>query len=140
MSCTSSQVWLINQTNLVIFWQFVKNSDKFVSIFFTYFIQQNQFGKLYFLKLKYLTFFASSVQLGQMLRILTNNCDRETICYISSRDLRINRLYFDVLNENRNSYLAIYYWNSNPLKYRTNSQNNLLLRVQKKKIEPIISF
>ena len=46
-------------------------------------------------------FFASSVQLGQMLRILTNICDRETICYISSRDLWINRLYFDISNENR---------------------------------------
>ena len=46
-------------------------------------------------------FFASSVQLGQMLLILTNICDRDTICYISSRDLWINRLYFDISNENR---------------------------------------
>ena len=52
-------------------------------------------------------FFASSVQLGQMLRILTNICDRETICYISSRDLWINRLYFDVSNEKRHSCLTM---------------------------------
>ena len=31
--------------------------------------------------------FSSSIQLGNMLKILANNCDRETIRYILARDL-----------------------------------------------------
>ena len=40
--------------------------------------------------------FPSAIQFGNMLKILTNNCDSETINYILSRDLSINRLYLSI--------------------------------------------
>ena len=43
---------------------------------------------------KIFNIFPSVIQLGNMLKILTNNCDRDTIKYIRSRDLWINCLYF----------------------------------------------
>ena len=36
------------------------------------------------------------IQLGNILEILTNNCDRDTINYIPARDLWVNRLYFSL--------------------------------------------
>ena len=41
---------------------------------------------------KIFNIFPSTVQLGNMSKILTNNCDRETLKYIPKRELRINRL------------------------------------------------
>ena len=41
---------------------------------------------------KIFNIFPSAVQLGHMSKILTNNCDRETLKYISKRELWINRL------------------------------------------------
>ena len=38
-------------------------------------------------KTKIFNIFPSAIQLGNMLKILTNNCDRDTIKYIPSRDL-----------------------------------------------------
>ena len=48
---------------------------------------------------KIFNIFPSAIQLGNMLKILTNNYDRETIKYIPSRDLWINRLYFAIANK-----------------------------------------
>ena len=36
---------------------------------------------------KFFNIFPSTIQLGNILKILTNNCDRETINYIAARDL-----------------------------------------------------
>ena len=41
---------------------------------------------------KFFSIFSSAIQLSNMLKILTNNCDRETINYIPSKDLWINGL------------------------------------------------
>ena len=43
---------------------------------------------------KIFNFFPSSIQLDNILKILANNCDKETINYIAPRDLWISRLYF----------------------------------------------
>ena len=73
---------------------------------------------------KIFNIFPSAIQLGNMLKILTNNCDRETINYIPSRDLWINRLYFSISNEQKNSCLTIDSRNSGPAKYKTNEGND----------------
>ena len=73
---------------------------------------------------KIFNIFPSSIQLGNKLKILTNNCDRETINYIPARDLWINRLYFSLSNESKNSCLTIDCRKSGPAKYRTNADSN----------------
>ena len=73
---------------------------------------------------KIFNIFPSSIQLGNMLKILTNNCDRETIKYILARDLWINRLYFSLSNDSKNSCLTIDCRKSGPAKYRTHTDNN----------------
>ena len=67
----------------------------------------------------------SAVQLGNMSKILTNNCDRETIKYIPKRELWINRLYFEVIHKKNYSCLTIDCGKSDPAKYRTEADNNL---------------
>ena len=57
-----------------------------------------------------------------MLKILTNNCDRETINYIPFRDLSINRLYFSISNE-KTSCLTIDCRTASPAKYGTADNN-----------------
>ena len=66
----------------------------------------------------------SSVQLGNITKIFKNNCDRETINYIPARDFWINRLYFSLSNESKNSCLTIDCKKSGPTKYRTNADSN----------------
>ena len=51
--------------------------------------------------------FLSPIQLTQMLKILTNNCDRGTINYIPARDLSLNKLYFSISNGSKYSCLTI---------------------------------
>ena len=68
--------------------------------------------------------FPSSVQLGNILKILTNSCDRETINYIPTKDLWINRLYFSLSSESKNSCLTIDCRKSGPIKYRTIADSN----------------
>ena len=48
---------------------------------------------------KIFNIFPSAIQLGNMSKILTNNCDRETIKYIPKRELWINRLCFEIANQ-----------------------------------------
>ena len=43
----------------------------------------------------------SSVQLGNILKILRSNCDREIINYIPARDFWINWLYFSLSIESK---------------------------------------
>ena len=69
--------------------------------------------------------FPSAIQLGNMLKILTNNCDRDTIKYIPAQDLWINRLYFTIANGKKYSCLTIDCRKSGPAKYRTSVENNL---------------
>ena len=56
---------------------------------------------------KIFNIFLSPVQLGNMPKILTNNCDRETLKYIPKRELWIKRLYFEIANRKDNSCLTI---------------------------------
>ena len=71
-----------------------------------------------------LNIFPSTIQLGNILKILTNNCDRETINYIPARDLWINRLYMSLSNESKYSCLTIDCRKSGPVKYKTNADSN----------------
>ena len=59
-----------------------------------------------------------------MLKILTNNCDRETIRYIPARDHWINRLYVLMLNESKYSCLTIDCRKTGPAKYTSNANSN----------------
>ena len=96
-----------------------------------------------FAQTKTFNIFPSAVQLENMLKILTNNCDRETIKHVPSRDLWINRLYFDIASNKKHSCLTIDYTKSGPAKYRTEADNNssqTCYYVQKKKIDCLTSF
>ena len=74
---------------------------------------------------KIFNIFPSTVQLGNMSKILTNNCDRETLKYIPKRELWINRLYFEIANRKDYSCLTIDFSESGPSKYRTEADNNV---------------
>ena len=78
---------------------------------------------------KIFNIFPSSIQLGNILKILTNNCNREKINYIPARDLWINRLYFSLPDESKYSCLTIdkkikTCKKSGPAKYWTKTDNN----------------
>ena len=66
----------------------------------------------------------SFIQLVNILKILTNNCDRDTISYIPARDLWINRLYLSLSNKSKYSCLSINCRKSGPAKYRTKANSN----------------
>ena len=66
----------------------------------------------------------SLIQLGNLLKILSNNCVRETIRYIPARDLWINRFYFSLLSESTYLCLTIDCRKASPAKYRTNANSN----------------
>ena len=73
---------------------------------------------------KIFNIFPSTIQLGNILKILTNNCDRETINFIPARDFWINRLYISLSNESKYSCLTIDCRKSGPAKYRTDADSN----------------
>ena len=92
---------------------------------------------------KIFNIFPSAIKLGNMLKILTNNCDRETIKYIPSKDVWINRLYFSIANEKKYSCLTIGSTKSGPAKYRANAENNIeqtCYTLKRKKVGSITSF
>ena len=73
---------------------------------------------------KIFNIFPSAIQLGSMSKILSNNCDRETIKYKPKHELWINRLYFEIAKK--------CYWcwtidrgKSGLSEYRTEANNNL---------------
>ena len=74
---------------------------------------------------KIFNIFPSAVQLGNLSKLLTNNCDRETLKYIPKRELWINKLYFEIANRKYYSCLTIDCGKSGPLKYRTEADNNV---------------
>ena len=74
---------------------------------------------------KIFNIFPSAVQLGNLSKLLTNNCDRETLKYIPKRELWINRLYFEIANRKDYSCLRIGCRKSGPSKYRTEADNNV---------------
>ena len=74
---------------------------------------------------KIFNIFPSAVQLGSLSKLLTNNCDRETLKYIPKRELWINRLYFEIANRKDYSCLTIDCGKSGPSKYRTEADNNV---------------
>ena len=73
---------------------------------------------------KIFNIFPSAVQLGNLSKPLTNNCDRETLKYIPKRELWINRLYFEIANRKDYSCLTID-CESGPSRYRTEADNNV---------------
>ena len=73
---------------------------------------------------KIFNIFPSAIQLGNVLKILTNNCERDTIKYIPSRDLWINCLCFAIANDKKYSCLTIDCTKVGPAKYRTEAENN----------------
>ena len=73
---------------------------------------------------KIFNIFPSTIQLGNILKTLTNNCDRDTINYISTRDLWLNQLYLSLSNESKYSCLAIDCRKSSPAKYRIEANSN----------------
>ena len=85
--------------------------------------------------------FRSSIQLGNILKLLTNNCDRETINYIPARDLWINSLYFSISNESKNSCLTTDYRKSGPIgQMQTVTLNNFVIMVKIRRIDFSINF
>ena len=74
---------------------------------------------------KFFNIFPSTIHLDNIQKILTNNCDRETINYIPTRDLWINRLYMSLSNESKYCCLTIDCRESGPAKYRTDADRNL---------------
>ena len=74
---------------------------------------------------KIFNIFPSAVQLGNLSKLLTNNCDRETLKYIPKRELWINRLYFEITNRKDYSCLTIDCGKSSPSKTRTEADNNV---------------
>ena len=86
---------------------------------------------------KIFNIFPSAVQLCNMSKILTKNCDRETLKYIPKRELWINRLYFEIADRKDYSCLTIDCGKSGPSKYRTEADNNvqqIVFLVKRKKI------
>ena len=73
---------------------------------------------------KIFNIFPSTIQLGNILKILTNNCDRDTTNYIPTRGLWINWLYLSLSNESKYSCLTIDCRKSGPAKYRTDADSN----------------
>ena len=74
---------------------------------------------------KIFNIFPSAVQLGNLSKLLTNNCDRETLKYIPKRKLWINRLFFEIANRKDYFCLTIDCGKSGPSKYRTEAGNNV---------------
>ena len=66
----------------------------------------------------------STIQLGNKLKILIGNYDRETISYIPARDLWINWLYMPLSNKSKHTCLAIDCRKPGPAKYRTSAESN----------------
>ena len=74
---------------------------------------------------KIFNIFLSAVQLGNISKIVTNNCDRESLRYIPKRELWVNRLYFEIANQKDYACLTIDCGKSGPAKYRTQADNNI---------------
>ena len=74
---------------------------------------------------KIFNIFPTVVQLGNLSKLLTNNCDRETLKHIQKHELWITRLYFKIANRKDYSYLTIDCGKSGPSKYRTEADNNV---------------
>ena len=81
--------------------------------------------QMIFSQTKIFNIFPSAVQLGNLSKLLTNNCDRETLKYIPKRELWINRFYFEIANRKDYSCLTIDCGKSDPSKYRTEADNNV---------------
>ena len=73
---------------------------------------------------KIFNIFPSTIQLGNILKILTNNCGRDTINHVPARDLWVNQLYLSLSNESKYSCLTIDCRKSGPAKYRTDADSN----------------
>ena len=103
----------------------------------------NWIYRIYLSQTKIFNIFPSAVQLESMSKILTNNCDRETIKYISKCELWISRLYFEVADKKDYSCFTIGYGKSGPAKCRTEADNNLKQTCyygQKKNIDYLVNL
>ena len=76
---------------------------------------------------KIFNFFLRLVQASSIIRILSSFCNRYRHNYIPHRDLRINRLYFEIPNSTQKQCLTIDTRDVNdlgPTKFRTQTDNN----------------
>ena len=86
--------------------------------------QTKSIWQINLLQTKIFNIFPSAIQLANLLKILTNHRDRETVNYIPARDLWINRLYFSFSNESKYSCLTTECRNACPANYRTSADSN----------------
>ena len=96
---------------------------------------------------KIFNIFPSTIQLGNIPKILTNNWDRDTINYIPantfipSHDLWINRFYLSLSNKSKYCCLTIDCRELGPAKYRTEvNLNNFVIMDKVKWIGFLIKF
>ena len=75
---------------------------------------------------KILNILSGSIRFFSVLKIITSNCNRETISYILPRELWLNKLSFEISNRNKKICLTIDCRNLNsigPGKYRTKAED-----------------
>ena len=92
---------------------------------------------------KIFNIFPDSIQIAAISKILTSNCKRYTRDYIPMRELLLNRLYFEISNSNKKSFLTIDCRNFNslgPSKSRTNAESGTEQICYYKKIKRDKSF
>ena len=97
----------------------------------TSFIQQNWFGKWYYLRLIFSVYFLPPYSLAIYLNYWQISFDRETINYIPARYIWMNMFYFSLSSESKNTCLTIDCRKSGPPKYRT-SANFIIMRKTKR--------
>lgn len=71
--------------------------------------------------------FPGSIQLFSVSKFLLANCNHKTFDYIPTRDLWLNRLYFEISNSREKICPTINCRNLNspiPAKYKTRADNN----------------
>ena len=75
---------------------------------------------------KIFNIFPGSIKVSAISKILTSNCKKYTYQYIPTRELWLNRIYFEISNSNEKKCLTINCHNFNsiePSKFRTNAED-----------------
>ena len=75
---------------------------------------------------KIVNIFPSSIQIAAISKILMTNCKQYTYDYILTRELWLNRPYFEISSSNKKECLTIDCRNFNslgPSKFRTNAES-----------------
>ena len=120
----TSQVLQTNLTILQIFLTVSRKFDYICLYIFHVIYPTKSIWQMILSQTKIFNVFPSTIQLGNTLKILISNCDRETIGYIPARDLWINWLYMTLSNECKHNCLTIDCRKTGPAKYRTSAESN----------------